>query len=101
MGSCLDAECAKRESFLIPVGSEGPTDAIHSISLLAQIAGLYGDMQRAETERVNIRATLDAVEARQAVLLGQVDEYERIANDTQQAMTQTPNRPADQQRAEM
>jgi len=58
-------------------------------------------MQQAETERANIRATLDAVEARQAVLLGQVDEYERVANDTMQGMTQPPARPADQQRAEM
>lgn len=58
-------------------------------------------MQQAETERANIRATLDAVEARQAVLLGQVDEYERAANDTMQTMSQTPARPADQQRAEM
>jgi predicted amidohydrolase YtcJ len=66
-----------------------------------QIAGLYSDMQQAETERANIRATLDAVEARQAVLLGQVDEYERVANDTMQTMNQTPARPADQQRAEM
>ena len=69
--------------------------------ILAQIAGLYSDMQQAETERANIRATLDAVEARQAVLLGQVDEYERVANDTMQTMNQTPSRPADQQRSEM
>jgi len=65
-----------------------------------QIAGLYSDMQQAETERANIRPTLDAVEARQADLLGKVDEYERVANDTMQTMNQTPARPADQKRAE-
>lgn len=58
-------------------------------------------MQQAETDRNNIRATLDAVEARQATLLSQVDEYEREANEVLQGMHQGPIRPADQQRADM
>lgn len=61
-------------------------------------------MQRAEVERHNIRAALNAIDARQDNLLSQVDEYESVANEVVEGIANNRNieggsgRPADVQR---
>ncbi|KAJ9092498.1 hypothetical protein QFC19_008711 [Naganishia cerealis] len=68
------------------------------------IARLYDQTQRAEVERHNIRAALDAIAARQDNLLDQVDEYESVANEVAEGIANNRNieggasRPADLQR---
>ncbi|KAJ9123908.1 hypothetical protein QFC22_000698 [Naganishia vaughanmartiniae] len=68
------------------------------------IARLYDQTQRAEVERRNIRAALDAIAARQDNLLAQVDEYESVANEVVEVIANNRNveggasRPADLQR---
>jgi predicted nucleic acid-binding Zn-ribbon protein len=71
---------------------------------ITKIARLYDQMQRAEVERHNIRAALDAIDARQDNLLAQVDEYESVANEVAEGIANNrnieggSNRPADLQR---
>jgi nuclear pore complex protein Nup62 len=71
---------------------------------ISKIARLYDQMQRAEVERHNIRAALDAIDARQDNLLAQVDEYESVANEVAEGIANNrnieggSNRPADLQR---